>query len=159
MTKEEKQKVIELWEQGLSGQAIGNIFGVTRCSILGLINRLRRNGHVFERPFERDRSKRENVVKATIVPKIKKEKKQAIKKPKLKKEIVKKKPEPEPIVEIFENVDLMGLKINSCRYPVSADDVIPIMFCGRPQERGSYCKEHGAICYYPSKYQTTRLPD
>lgn len=151
MTEEEKQKVIDLWEQGMTGKEIGELFGVTRCAILGLINRMRNNGYEFKRPFERNRSIRENIIKAKkekifMVPKAPKKTK-AAKPPKKIKVVIEK----EPIVEIVGNVDLMGLKPYSCRYPVSADDVFPVMFCGKRQEHGSYCKEHGAICYYPSR--------
>jgi hypothetical protein len=151
MTEEEKQKVVDLWEQGMTGKEIGEMFGVTRCAILGLINRMRNNGYEFKRPFERNRSIRENIIKAKkekifMVPKAPKKTKAS--KPQKKIKVVL---EEEPIVEIVGNVDLMGLKPYSCRYPISADDVFPVMFCGKRQEHGSYCKEHGAICYYPSR--------
>ncbi len=143
MTEEEKQKVIDLWEQGLTGKEIGELFGVSRCVILGFINRLRNNGHEFKRPFERNRAIRENVVKAKKIKAIKVTKAPKPKKP------------PKPVVEIVAekdmSTDLMGLTPSSCRYPISADDVLPVIFCGKTKEYGSYCKEHGAICYYPSK--------
>lgn len=158
MTEEEKQKVVDLWEQGMTGKEIGELFGVSRCAILGLINRMRNNGYEFKRPFERNRAIRENVVRAKKIKAVKAakipKKLKIAKPPKTIKVVI----EEEPIVEIVGNVDLMGLKPYSCRYPVSADDVFPVMFCGKRQEHGSYCKEHGAICYYPSKHQMTKLP-
>lgn len=159
MTEEEKKKVVELWEKGMTGKEIGEMLGVTRCVILGLINRMRNNGYEFKRPFERNRSIRENIIKAKkekifMVPKVSKKPKIVKPPKKIKVTFVE-----EPTVEVFGNVDLMGLKPYSCRYPVSADDVVPIMFCGKPQEHGSYCKEHGAICYYPSKHQMAKLPE
>lgn len=151
MTEEEKQKAIDLWEQGLTGREIGELFGVSRCVVLGFINRLRNNGYDFKRPFERNRAIRENVVKAKKIKEIK-----IAKAPK----IVKK---PKPIVEIVAekdmSTDLMGLTAFSCRYPVSPDNVFPVMFCGKPKEHGSYCKEHGAICYYPSRHQQAETTD
>lgn len=165
MNEDEKKQVIALWELGLTGKEIGEHFGVSRCVILGLINRLRNNGYQFERPFEKDRARRENVFKAVKPKKIKKEK---IEKPKIEKAKVEsikvektkdQKIAKEPAIEYCESVDIMGLKPYSCRYPISADDVFPVLFCGKPQEHGSYCKEHGAICYLPTKYSAPRVPD
>lgn len=163
ITGASKLKIIELWNQGLTGQAIGDILGVSRCSVLGFINRLRCKGHVFDRPIQRSRLKKENVVKKiveqlkkeNVVIKSKKNEIQTVIKPKTVKQIIKK----EPVKEACQSVDIIGLKPYSCRYPVSADDVFPVMFCGKRQEHGSYCKEHGAICYYPSKHQMANLPD
>lgn len=157
MTEEEKQKAIDLWEQGITGREIGELFGVSRCVVLGFINRLRNNGYEFKRPFERNRAIRENVVKAKKIKAIKIAKApKAIKNPKLKKP-------PNPVVEIVAekdmSTDLMGLTASSCRYPVSPDNVFPVMFCGKPKEHGSYCKEHGAICYYPSRHQQSKAID
>jgi hypothetical protein len=156
VTEEEKQKIVDLWEQGMTGKEIGEIFGVSRCSILGLINRMRNNGYEFKRPFERNRSIRENIIKAKkekifMVPKAHKKPK-VIKPPKTTKppKLIIKKEKP-----IDTSTDIMGLKSNSCRYPISPDDAVTMMFCGRPQEHGSYCKEHGAICYYPSRHQSS----
>lgn len=154
MTEEEKQKVVDLWEQGMTGKEIGEMFGVSRCSILGLINRMRNNGYEFKRPFEKNRAIRENIVK---VKKIK-----AVKAPKApaKPKVIK---TPKPIIKkedpVDMSTDIMGLKSNSCRYPISSDDAVTMMFCGRPQEHGSYCKEHGAICYYPSRHQSSTPSD
>ena len=159
MTEEEKQMVIDLWERGMTGKEIGEQFGVTRCAILGLINRLRNNGYEFKRPFERNRAIRENIIKVKKVKAIK-----AAKAPKVAKEPKKPKAAKPPKIIVKEepqvdmSTDIMGLKINSCRYPISADDVSPMIFCGKPQDHGSYCKEHGAICYYPSKHQTPNIP-
>lgn len=157
MTEAEKQTVVDLWEQGMTGKAIGELLGVTRCAILGLINRMRNNGYNFKRPFEKNLARRENVnkvkkVKAIIVPK-------APKAPKKLKVINATKPVIVKETPTDMSTDLMGLTTYACRYPISADDVVPIMFCGKPQERGSYCKEHGAVCYYPSRHQISKLPN
>lgn len=157
MTEEEKQKAIDLWEQGLTGREIGELFGVSRCVVLGFINRLRNNGYEFKRPFERNRAIRENVVKAKKIKAIKIAKSpKAVKAPKPKKP-------PKPVVEIVAekdmSTDLMGLTASSCRYPVSPDNVFPVMFCGKPKEHGSYCKDHGSICYYPSRHQQPATTD
>lgn len=163
MTEEEKQKVVDLWEQGMTGTAIGELLGVTRCAILGIINRMRNNGYVFNRPFEQNRARRENVnkvkkIRAPIVPKAPKALK-APKAPKLPKVI--NEPKPIDIKEPLTNmsVDIMGLTRLSCRYPISEDNMTPIMFCGKQQEYGSYCQYHGNLCYYPSKYQRPILSE
>lgn len=149
MTEEEKQKVIDLWEQGLTGKEIGALFGVSRCAILGFINRLRNNGHEFKRPFERNRGTRENVVRVKKIKAVKVVK--SAKTPKKTKAV--KIPKPVAVVKVEKDMstDLMGLTPSSCRYPISADDAPTMIFCGKPKEHGSYCKEHGAICYYPSR--------
>jgi hypothetical protein len=160
MTEDEKQKVIDLWEQGMTGQAIGEMLGVSRCSILGFINRQRRNGYEFKRPFEKFRALRNNVfvqkvVKAKIA-KEKKEKKAKVIKPKKPKKNVFK---AEVIDTKDHSVNLMGLTRLSCRYPISPDEAPEMIFCGKPQEHGSYCKEHGAICYYPARQQSIKSVD
>lgn len=157
MTEEEKQKVIDLWEQGLTGKEIGELFGVSRCVVLGFINRLRNNGYEFNRPFERNRAIRENIVKVKKIKEIKIAK--APKKPKSPKAIKPPKPVVEIVAEKDMSTDLMGLTASSCRYPVSPDNVFPVMFCGKPKEHGSYCKEHGSICYYPSRHQQATATD
>jgi len=159
MTEDEKQKVIDLWEQGMTGQAIGEVLGYSRCAILGFINRQRKNGYEFKRPFEKTRAFRNSIFEQKIVKaKIVKKKKKAlqftsISKPK--KIVVKK----EPIDTKDHSVNLMGLTRLSCRYPISPDDAPEMIFCGKPQEHGSYCKEHGAICYYPARNQSAKLPE
>ena len=153
MTEDDKIKVIDLWEQGMTGQAIGEMIGVSRCSILGFINRQRKNGYEFKRPFEKFRALRNNVfVQKIVKAKIAKEKKvKKVTTPKPKKIVAKK----EPIDTRDYSVNLMGLTRISCRYPISPDEAPEMIFCGKPQEHGSYCKEHGLICYYPSRHQSS----
>ena len=159
MTEEEKQQVIELWEQGWSGGKIGEKFNFTRCSVIGFISRQRRNGYVFKRPIEKWHSIRKSTPRSEVV-KMKKEKKPVVKKEKVKRTP---KPKAAPIKVTLDkepfplrdySTNLMGLTRLSCRYPISPDDAPEMIFCGKPQEHGSYCREHGAICYYPSKHQT-----
>lgn len=63
---------------------------------------------------------------------------------------------PEPPREVEENVDIMGLKSYSCRFPVSVRENVHI-FCGKNIVDGSYCKEHYQLTHAPSyiKAKTT----
>jgi len=163
MTDEIRVKIIEMWERSISGGAIAAELGITRNSVIGVIYRERARGRVFRSHFEK---RKPNNPQAKVIINDQPKKKTESKEKKEKNiKIILDKVIDDPIIQEYfaddksEICSMHDLKSYSCRYPVSADDVVPIMFCGRPQVRGSYCKEHGAICYYPSKYQPTRLPD
>ena len=163
MNEDLRCKIIEMWEKSISGGAIAAELGITRNSVIGVIYRERAKGRVFRSHSEKRKpNKKQAKVIIDDQPKKKPEPKE--KKEKNTKKILAKVIDDPIIQEYFaddksEICSMNDLKSYSCRYPVSADNEAPIMFCGKQQERGSYCKEHGAICYYPSKYQVTNLSD
>ena len=57
ITADQKDKIIEMWEQGMSGSKIGDNLNLTRNSVIGFVNRLKRSGHVFKRD-EKDQHKK-----------------------------------------------------------------------------------------------------
>jgi hypothetical protein len=152
----QKDEIIKMWEQGLSGTQIGEKLNMTRNTVIGIVSRLRRKGHVFARDEKEQHKKR--VIEARKVREKDYAKRHA-KKPII---II---PKDLPVVAApalpttSGGIDLLELKRLSCRYPISPDEAPEMIFCGKPQEHGSYCKEHGAICYYPAKQQSTKLPE
>lgn len=155
LTEKKKVKITALWEQGLTGGQIAEELNITRCSVLGFISRLRKSGHKFKRDDKREARRlakpNKNAPFLVNVKKVKKEKeiKVKIKKPERPKKedfIL------EPIIMPTRDggIDLMDLKLNSCRFIVSPDDT-PVKYCGHNIDRESYCLEHYSLCYYPAR--------
>ena len=145
MDQEVKDKIFELWQQGVSGGEIAAIVGVTRNSVMGFIHRMREKGHAM-------RSERKLKVKV-----------KEIKQPKPIKEKRVNKVEDDPIIEkepevafsLYEGpVDLEGLKYYSCRFIVEDGNHLTTKYCNKRMHKQSYCKEHYDICYFASKYQS-----
>ena len=45
-----REQVADLWGKGKTGQEIASIVGLTRCSILGIIHRMKRSGYDLSNP-------------------------------------------------------------------------------------------------------------
>jgi len=147
ISSKQRDQLIKYWEEGLSGSQIGEKLNMTRNAVIGMVNRLRRKGHVFARDEKEQHKKR--VVEAR----------------KVREEDYAKRHNPKAINIIpkdlqIENVpslptrsggiELLDLKLNSCRFIISGDET-PVKYCGEMQTRGSYCAEHYSICYYPAR--------
>jgi hypothetical protein len=160
MTEDLRCKIIEMWDKSISGGAIATELGITRNSVIGVIYRERAKGRIFRTHSEK---RKPNNLQAKIIINDQPNKKTEPKGKNTK--IILVKVIDDPITQEYfaddksEICSMNDLQSYSCRYPVSEDNETPIMFCGKRQERGSYCKKHGAICYYPPKYQVTNLPD
>jgi len=138
-TAEDREKIRILWNSGKTGAEIGAMYGVSRCSIIGLINRMKAKGaDVFGKPK----------IKKPKAPRIKKTMK-----------VVAPIKKTRPTINLAENIELIDLTPRSCRYVVSEVDASPILFCGKEIEHRSYCEEHAKICYIQPKdwhkYQST----
>lgn len=141
ISQDDKEKIIKMWEEGLSGSQIGDKIGVTRSSVIGLINRLRKGGHMFARD--------ENKIRKERVVELRKTRQPIIKNVKFKSTEPIKLPLPEmPTAD--GGVELSDLNRKSCRFIISPDET-NVRYCGKNRERGYYCKEHYKICYYPSR--------
>jgi hypothetical protein len=137
LTKRDTE-MLKLWEQGASSSEISKHFGITRNAVMGRINRLRKAGFVG---YKTSNPPIYRVSKKT--PEDKKE------------ELSKFFHAKEKRNEHKENIHLIELKTDSCRFPVSGN-YAPYIFCGKQQEKGSYCLEHYKLCYIPNTSQSQR---
>lgn len=148
-----EKRIVELWSQGYSTSMIASQLGRSKNMICGKIFRMREKGF--------DLSPRAVVTKVrteTGETKVAR-RKSTMSKPLLGL-VFKKKTEERvrPIVVVKEkklsnsrNIKFKHLTSESCRYVVNDGRPEQFIFCGAPQERGSYCAEHAAICYMPPK--------
>lgn len=121
-----------MWEQGTASSELAKHFGVTRNAIMGRLNRLRKAGFVG---YKTDMPPINRVSKKTAV-----EKKEELRNFFQKKEEAK---------QYKENVTLMELRIDSCRFSVSGERAPDFRFCGKKVWGNSYCEEHYKLCYIP----------
>jgi len=150
ISSKQKDQIVKMCEEGLSGTQIGEKLGLTRSAVIGMVSRLRRKGHVFARDEKQIREKRI----------IEEKKNGGVKNQPFK---AKKKLADHPIkLEIPQmpirsgGIDLIDLKRTSCRFIISGDDAV-VRYCGEDQDRGAYCAEHYKICYYPAKGNFLKL--
>lgn len=158
MTAEIREKIIELWQKEMTGSEISAQLGVSRNSVIGVVYRAKQNGIFLRGKNGKELNKRENI----FFNKSKIEKHQNKKPPKEKKKHVEKiiMEKPKIKIEIFtscEAVDLNGLTYNSCRFIVEEGDCETTKYCGKKIDRSSYCKDHYAICYVPSRFSMQKL--
>jgi len=153
ITADQKDKIIEMWEQGMSGSKIGDNLNLTRNSVIGFVNRLKRSGHVFKRD-EKDQHKKRVIEERKI-----REEKFAQKN----KEIISTTPPKNiPVEKIpvlptrLGGIELVDLKRTSCRFIISGEDPVT-RYCGDEQNRGAYCEYHYKICYYPARGNLEKL--
>lgn len=148
---ENQRKVLELWQQGLTGSVIAAKMKMTRSAIMGLVNRLRLRGFAEYRQSEAVRV-------AYSVPKTK------TRQSRLPMEMpVKVQPlgpsVSDLIIEKFiykgpknkVGIPLTMLRRKGCKYAINdSNDPTGHLFCGEiVKEMSSYCEEHHGICYVP----------
>ena len=152
------QKVVELWNQNLTGTEIAKEMGLTRNAVLGLIFRLRSRGDVELRhdiPVElrKPQPPREPKPKIEKPKKVKRENVVVFKPREV--SLPKFRPDPAQIVMEFvmpaNPITLMELGPNSCRYILSVDTPVGAVYCGEPKAIKSYCMHHASLCYYKPK--------
>jgi len=150
ISSKNKDKIIKMWEEGLSGTQIGEKLGLTRNAVIGMITRLRHKGHVFERDEKQIREKRleEEKKNGGVKNQPFKHKKKLEDHP-VKLEI--------PVMPVRSGgINLIDLKRTSCRFIISGEDAV-VRYCGDKQERGAYCADHYKICYYPARMSIEKL--
>lgn len=126
-TEEEIARLRELWEDPEnSASKIALIFGVTRNSIIGKVDRLglpgRRGTARKQRTYVYHYRAGAKIIPIVI-----------------------------PARDIpYRGVTFWECGVSDCHYPVEGDGLSAV-FCGNPISHGSYCAQHYAICYEPPK--------
>lgn len=125
-TEDRVESLRALWAEGHSAAHIGARLGTTRNAVIGKANRLKlekRAGRTNEVASTRRRAiERQRIIRLPKLPKT----------------------EPTDIhidrrdPDYADCLHIEQLAHDSCRWPIGW----PHRFCGRKQERGSYCREH-----------------
>lgn len=118
LSNENKSKIVEMWQEGISSSIIADRLDVTRNAVIGHVRRCREAGMNLRAGD-----------------------------PDYKVMVFKKK----PIKTQGKGggVQLLSLKTNMCRFPVSTDKEGQHLFCGEPIGHRAYCSKHAAISYVP----------
>lgn len=124
ISEEIKKKVCTLWNEGLTTSKIGEELGMTKNSIVGIVNRLRKAGVCLQE-------------RGSGTFKVKKPRPFV------------RKPQPKTAYVANEPVDIMGLTFRSCRFIVEDGNEITTKYCNKRVYKQSFCKDHHAICYVP----------
>lgn len=153
MDQEIKDKIFELWQQGLSGGQIAEEVGVTRNSVMGFIHRMREKGHTM-------RSERKLKVKVKE-PKPPREKKvKQIKEEQIFIEEPLFVEEPAIAEKVYDGpVNIYGLKSYSCRFITEVGNHETTKYCNKRISRNSYCEEHYSLCYFPARMREKSILD
>jgi GcrA cell cycle regulator len=148
-----EEKILELWTSGHTTSKIAAALGRSKNSICGSIFRMREKGITIPPK----RSTRDVIVPKKTVERAPKPK--VVRPPMTGHHFVsKKRKELHDVAKYTKgsakdslNIGFWKLKPHSCRYVVNDSRPENFIFCGAPQERGSYCAEHAAICFIPPK--------
>lgn len=159
MTDAIRVKIIELWQKEMTGGEISSLLGISRNSVIGVIYRARKNGNILREKNWKDANRRAQEKLKQIEPK---EKKQPIVKAEKKVQKIKKiiTKDVQNIIEepiISEAVNMDNLKYYSCRFIVEEGNYETTKYCGKTINKSSYCKDHYAICYSPSRFSLQKL--
>ena len=121
MTEEKREIIRDLWNKGHSSSQIAVVVGLSRNAVIGAVHRMKKKG-VEINAKERPVSKKKEVI------------------------------------EIIENdyggyygepVDILGLRMHSCRFIVEEGTPYTTKYCNKKSWQASYCKEHYKVCYIP----------
>lgn len=151
MDEETRQGIINLWNEGKTGSQIAKTFGVTRNSVIGLVNRMRKNGH---RLRGKTATKPEKAgVQKPIATRIESN-------IVLEEDVAEDYPvDNSPVASVFDQYfeppasgkTLMFLDMASCRFIVSPVNADMAIYCGKKIALRSYCAEHASLCYVPAR--------
>lgn len=141
-------KLIALWNNGLSAAQVGEALGVSKNAIMGKINRLRAKGITLrarpaseatkEKRQARDARRHRSVALSPKLPRVHAP------------PVPPTPPAPPTAPSDTQFISLLDLLPWSCRYVVSPTPV-GALYCGAPKTKGSYCTAHAAICYVKEK--------
>jgi hypothetical protein len=125
--QEEKDKIIEMWQEGKTGKEIAEIIFSTRNAVIGFINRERKKGLDLRKTTRACGSMRRKPSKKIV-------------------SIFEKSlpARDRRLIQIHE------LTPTSCRFIVEGEGVGAI-FCGHPISMKSYCEKHAKICYVKAR--------
>lgn len=138
------ERIKRMWiDEDRSASEIAAVFGVSRCAVIGVLNRsgvkklsLAPPRQPVARPVKPKTKTRERYVEPIVQPIVA----PALSAPEV----------DEVTIPVSERVKLVDLRANHCRFPIgdprSDED---FGFCGQPKESvvHAYCREHAAICY------------
>jgi hypothetical protein len=132
ISDETKAKICELWNRGMTTSKIGENLGITKNSVVGIVNRLRKAGvHLQERGSGTFKVKKPRPL---------------VRKPEKK------------IRPVYGSpVDIMGLAFRSCRFIVEEGDERSTKYCNSRIYDKSFCREHHDLCYVPVKPKRPKL--
>lgn len=140
-------KIIEMWNAGMTSGDIAHALKVTRNTIMGRVSRLRKKG-VALRSIQK------------IQPAIKREVKTR------RGWVMKKQPKPKsaPVISLDQfsfdmpeppvNISIMELTERSCRYVIGSDQRRGAIYCGDTKHYRAYCKKHADLCYVPIRHNS-----
>lgn len=121
--------IIHMWNENYTGSQIAAELGVTRNVVMGVLHRYRCRGLVGRK------------ILAPVKPAPTKPRRKSV--PKIKEK---------PIVYVEGKVKFADLhQSRQCHYIVNDGPPSEYLFCGKPQEKGSYCAHHASICYMPPR--------
>ena len=158
ITDEMRGQIINLWQKEMTGGEIASQLGVSRNSVIGVIYRAKQNGDIL-----RGRKDVKKIIKKVkpIKEKIVKQADKKVKQPKIAKEEKKieaiSKPLQQTEIDKSNAVTIDQLMHYSCRFIVEVGNYETTKYCGKEKDRESYCKEHYAICYTPTRFSTQKL--
>lgn len=132
ISEETRQRVRELWNNGLTSGEISKELGITRNSVVGIIDRLRGKGF-----FVRIRGKGAFKVK------------------KPRPLVIRPSRELPPV--LGTPTDILGLKFRSCRFIVEEGDVKTTKYCNNRIYKQSFCNHHYSLCYVPIRAKKISL--
>jgi GcrA cell cycle regulator len=158
-------KMIELWEQGVSASQIAKQLGVTRNAVAGKLHRFKFSGRIAQKnaikrfdAIKKDvrqlEKERRTIANAQANPNISvyKIEDKLISLPKITKEIFTDSVNlivcEEAPAPVGKNLQFDQLTAKSCRFIINDGPVKDFLFCGKEKSSKSYCKEHAGLCYY-----------
>lgn len=129
ISEEVRSRVCELWNAGKTGGEIGSELGITKNSVVGIVDRLRRSGVEVR-------------IRGTGTFKVKKPR-PLVRKP----QNDTARPKNVPGVP----TDILGLTFRSCRFIVESGNELTTKYCNKRIYQKSFCREHHDLCYVPVK--------
>lgn len=125
--QEEKDKIIEMWQEGKTGKEIAEIICSTRNAVIGFINRERKKGLDLRKTTRACSSMRRKPLKKIVSM------------------FEKKLP-----ARDRRSIQIHELTPTSCRFIVEGEGINAI-FCGHSISLKSYCEKHVKICYVKAR--------
>jgi hypothetical protein len=125
-------------DEDKSSSIVGAYLGVTRNSVIGIINRM---------GLKKD--------KKVVVKGPKRERKKYVRARTAADRVERRAEGPAPVLIHGEAIppllnSVLDLTYWSCNYPYGAHS---FQFCGRPKVRGAFCRQHATICYQDPLYR------
>lgn len=144
ISDETRQKIINLWKEGVTSGEIALSLNITRSAVMGFVHRqklsgMELRGRQLPKPKQPDPPKPPEPPEQT---------------PEVRPDEMPVKPSP-VIVSIFErrlparfrrNLEIHELTPTSCRFIVTGEND-PVLYCGDRIAKGSYCGMHADVCY------------